>query len=184
MRLGDVAKVGVALFAAALLQVSVISQINILGGTPNLLLVTLACIALLRGSIVGASGGFFAGLVLDTARLDTLGVSSLLLTIAGYWIGRYGETASGRTAGPTPGRNRTHAPLVSVAVITMLFTTGGLALRFVLGETVDTHFVLVDALPAAIVLNALATLPVYALCRRLLPPRTRAERAREVGLLG
>ena len=171
----DAAKAAAMLFVASVLQVSIVSRIGVLGGSPDLLLVTLVGVALLRGATFGAIGGFFAGLVLDTALLDTLGVSSLLLTVAGYWIGRYGETT---------GRDRTHAPLVSVAVITMLFTVGGLGLRFMLGESVDGRPVLLDALPPAIVLNALLTLPIYALCRRALPSRPRVDRVQEVRLLG
>ena len=34
--------------------------------------------------------------------LDTLGVTALLYAVAGYWVGRYGETT---------GRDRAHAPL-------------------------------------------------------------------------
>ena len=40
---------------------------------PNLLLVTSSSVALLRGSIFGAVGGFFGGLLVDTANLETLG---------------------------------------------------------------------------------------------------------------
>ena len=73
------------------------------------MLVALLSIALLRGSVFGAVAGFGAGLLLDTATLGTLGFTSLLLTIAGFWIGRYGETTA---------RDRFHAPFVSVAVVT------------------------------------------------------------------
>src|SRR5262249_51226570 len=95
------AKAALLIFVAAILQVTVFSQIDILGGYPDVVLLTLMAIALLRGSIYGAVLGFFAGLIVDTANLGTLGVASLLLTIAGYWIGRYGETT---------GRDRVHAP--------------------------------------------------------------------------
>ena len=88
------------------------------GGVPDLLLVTLVAVALLRGSIVGAAGGFFAGLLVDTATLGTLGLTSLVLTVAGYWIGRYGETT---------GRDRAHAPFLSVAVVTILYSFGAAA---------------------------------------------------------
>ena len=90
-------KVAVLMFVAAILQVTIFSQIDILGGYPDVVLLTLVAVALLRGSIYGAAAGFFAGLIVDTANLGTLGVTSLLLTIAGYWIGRYGET-TGRGA--------------------------------------------------------------------------------------
>ena len=93
----------------------------------------LVAVALLRGSIVGAIAGFCAGLLLDTATLETLGLTSLLLTLAGYWVGRYGETT---------GRDRTHAPFLSVAVVTFLSALGGLALHFVLGERAPARRVL------------------------------------------
>ena len=115
-------------------------------------------IALLRGSIYGACAGFFAGLLVDTANLGTLGVTSLLLTIAGYWIGRYGETT---------GRDRTHAPFVSVAVVTFLYSLGALILHYMLGDNVSASRVLLDAFPFELIFNLILTLPVYALCRRL-----------------
>jgi rod shape-determining protein MreD len=67
----DAVKAAVLLFVAAILQVSIFSQVHVFGGVPDLLLVTLVAIALLRGSIVGAAGGFFAGLLVDTATLST-----------------------------------------------------------------------------------------------------------------
>ena len=41
-----------------------------------------------------------------------------------------------------------------------------------------------EALPASMLLNLLLTLPVYALVRRLFPPRELADRVHEVRLLG
>src|SRR5205814_894763 len=80
LMVADAAKALVLVFLVAILQASVFNQVVILGGTPNLVLVALVALALLRGSVLGAAGGFFAGLVLDTANLETLGVTSLLLT--------------------------------------------------------------------------------------------------------
>ncbi|MGZ4258357.1 MAG: rod shape-determining protein MreD [Gaiellaceae bacterium] len=169
------AKVGVLVFVAAILQVSIFSSFKILGGTPDVVLLTLMGIALLRGSIYGACAGFAAGLLVDTANLGTLGVTSLLLTIAGYWIGRYGETT---------GRDRAHAPYVSVAVATILVQFGALFLHYMLGDPVSAKVVLLDALPAKVGLNLLLTLPVYALTRWVLGLGTVPEGATEVQLLG
>jgi len=69
-------KVAVLVFVASILEVSVFSDVKILGGVPDLLLVTIVTVALLRGSVTGACAGFFAGLVVDTATLETLGLSS------------------------------------------------------------------------------------------------------------
>jgi rod shape-determining protein MreD len=169
------AKAGLLVFVAAILQVTIFAQIDILGGYPDVLLLTLVAIALLRGSIYGAALGFFAGLLVDTANLGTLGVTSLLLTIAGYWIGRYGETT---------GRDRLHAPFVSVAVATVLVQLGALILHYLLGDPVSAQRVLLQALPAKVLLNLILTLPVYALVRRLLALASQPERATEVQLLG
>jgi rod shape-determining protein MreD len=169
----DIAKVAALMFVAALLQTSIVGGIEIAGGTADIVLVALAAIALLRGSIYGAAAGFFVGLILDTANLETLGQTSFLLTIAGYWIGRYGETT---------GRDRSHAPLLSVAVITILYALASLALHVVLGDPVDARAVLLEALVPSVVLNLLLTVPVYALTKRILgPPEWRRA---EVQLLG
>jgi rod shape-determining protein MreD len=155
----DVLKTFALMFAAVVLQSSIVGSIDIAGGTPDLLLVTLVAVSLLRGAIWGAAAGFAAGLMLDTANLARLGETSLLLTVAGYWIGRYGETT---------GRDRTHAPLLSVAVVTILYTVGALALHVVLGDPGDAGSVLVRALIPGVLLNLLLAFPVYALVRRVL----------------
>jgi rod shape-determining protein MreD len=156
--IADAAKAAGVLFVAAIVQVTLLSQIDVFHGAPDLVLVTLVSIALLRGTIFGAIAGFAVGFVVDTATLQTLGVTSLLLTIAGYWIGRYGETT---------GRDRTHAPFVSVAVVTFLYSLGALILHYMLGDAVSASRVLLDAFPFELIFNLLLTLPVYALCRRL-----------------
>jgi rod shape-determining protein MreD len=171
----DAFKAAVLLFLAVVVQVTVMGSIQILNGTPNLVLVLLLTIALLRGSVFGAIGGFWAGFLLDTAYLETLGVTSLLLTLAGYWIGRYGETT---------GRDRAHAPFLSVAVVTVLFAVCHLALHVLLGEPVEARGQLIDAMPATLALNLLLTLPVYALVRRLLAPERQLDRAAEVPIVG
>ena len=129
------AKVGVIIFVASILQVTLFSSVEILGGTPDV----------------------------------------VLLTIAGYWIGRYGETT---------GRDRAHAPYVSVAVATILVQFGALFLHYMLGDSVSARVVLLDALPAKVGLNLLLTLPVYALVRRALALGRTPERVTEVQLLG
>ena len=174
MTFGDGVKAAVLLFVASIAQVSIFSELRVFGAVPDLLLVTLVAVALLRGSVVGAVGGFFAGLLVDTATLGTLGLTSLVLTLAGYWIGRYGETT---------GRDRAHAPFLSVAVITVLYELGLLVVHFVLGESAPAGAVVRQLLPA-VVLNLILTAPLYALARRLLRPFESDNLTAEVQLLG
>jgi rod shape-determining protein MreD len=174
MTILDGVKAAALLFVAAIVQVSIFSDIHLFGAVPDVLLVSLVALSLLRGSVVGAVGGFFAGLLVDTATLGMLGLSSLVLTLAGYWIGRYGETT---------GRDRAHAPFLSVAVVTVLYELGLLVVHFVLGESAPAGAVVRSLVPA-IVLNLIITAPIYALVRRLLRPAQRDELTAEVQLLG
>ncbi len=166
-------KAAIVLFVAALLQLSILTEYPPFR-TGSVVLVVLLAIALLRGSVFGAVAGFAAGLLIDVATLGTLGVTSLLLTLSGFWIGRYGETTA---------RDRIHAPFLSVAVVTVLYAFGQLVLQFVLGEPAPAGLVARE-LPLGLVLNLVLTLPVYALVRRLLAPAEPGERVREVRLLG
>jgi rod shape-determining protein MreD len=171
----DALKVGALVFAAAVLQASIVGAFDLGGGRPDLLLVTVVAVALVGGTTTGAAAGFFAGLVFDVATFETLGVTSLLLTLAGYWIGRYGETT---------GRGRTHAPLLSALVMTVAYAVAGYVFHTILGDTVSARVALGSALPAAIVGNLLLAVPVFALVRRLLAGPERVESLREVRLLG
>lgn len=172
----DWLKAAAIVFLAAILQVAVFSDVTILNGTPDLLLVTIICIALLRGPVAGAVAGFWGGLLIDTANLGTLGVTSLLLTVAGYWIGRYGDTT---------GQDRSHAPFVSAAVITLLYAICSLAFHYVLGDPAPARNVLWSTLFQTIALNVILVWPVYALVRAVLrrepPRRERVERIHAVG---
>jgi len=167
--------IAVLVFLAALLQVTIFTTLELFGGTADLLLLVLIGIALLRGSVAGAVTGFFAGLLLDVLTLDTLGVAALVLALAGYWTGRYGETT---------GRARARAPLVAVVVVTILVTVFGYGLHFLIGEEVSARRALLETLLPSLGLNLLLAVPVFALCRRLLRPFQPSERTAEVQLLG
>lgn len=159
------ARLAVVVAVTGILQVSVFASVSVLGGTMDVLLVTLVAVALVRGSVAGAVAGFAGGLLVDTATLGTLGFTALLLTLAGYWAGRYGETT---------GRGRAHAVPVAVVVLTVLVAFGGLGLHYMLGDTITAHRTFVT-LPPTVALNLLVAWPLGRLCRALLRPPTVAQ---------
>lgn len=171
--IADAFKVGVVVFIAAIAQTTVFSGISVLGGTPDILLVTLVAVALVRGATTGAVAGFFAGLIVDIALLDTLGMTSLLLTLAGYWAGRYGETT---------GRGRRYAPPLAAFALSIAATLGGVAVHFLLDQPVSAREALVTLLPSAL-FAALLVLPVHRLCRWIVAPVHRYDPARRVELV-
>ncbi len=167
-------RASLVVFVAAMLQVVIVSSLVVAGGAPDLLLVVVVVLGLLRGSIPGAVLGFVGGFVVDLVTLGTLGVTSLILTLAGFWAGRYAETT---------GRERRFAAVLAVGTITVLAAAFGYLLYFLLDEEVVAQHALVTALAPAFVLNILLALPVSALVRRLVGEGVREDVAPEVEVL-
>jgi rod shape-determining protein MreD len=174
MTAGGATRAGAVVFVAALFQAVIFSSISIGGGTPDVLLVAVVSLGLLRGSVAGAVLGFAGGLVLDLLTLETLGLSSLVLTLAGFWAGRYAETTA---------RGRRLPLLLAVGVMTVLAGFFGFALHYMLGEEVVAEHALVTALVPAVVLNLVIALPVHALVRGVVGERSGFQPAGEVELL-
>lgn len=167
MTLLDAAKTFVLVTLVAVVQISIVTPFEVARGHVDLVAVTLIAIALLRGPVVGAVAGFWAGLVLDTATLSTLGLTSLVLTLLGYWAGRFGEGTT---------RSSPHPPLIAVALGTIWVVIGTGLLEFMLGEGVPAGDILGRVLLPTLALNLLAAYPVYRLVGRLLPPSVRPRR--------
>ena len=160
------------LLLAALLQVAWATPVEVASGHPDLVLVILVAVALLRGPLLGAVAGFWAGIALDVAALGTLGLSSLLLTPAGYWAGRFGEGTS---------RSSPYPPLVAVALGTAWVSIGSALVYFMLGQSAPATTVLGGVLLPTLALNLLLAYPLYRLCRRIFPVAARERR--EVALV-
>ncbi len=160
-------------FVAAVVQVTVLGGARMLWAEPDLLLVTIVCVALAAGSIPGAAAGFAGGLLVDVMTLGTLGTTSIVLTLAGYWAGRYGETT---------GRGRRYAPALASFAISILAGLGAVALHFLLGEPVAARDALVTAVPSAI-LAAVLALGIWPVTRAMLAEPRGLERARQVDLV-
>ena len=75
------------LFAAVILQVSVVARLNLPVGRPDLVLTLLAMVALIEGPMIGALLGFLVGLFGDLLSTHVLGQSALVLCLVGYLVG-------------------------------------------------------------------------------------------------
>jgi rod shape-determining protein MreD len=155
-------KAGGLLTFAALVQISIAEWIEVGEGHPDVVLVTLIAVALLRGPVFGAVSGFWVGLVLDTASFGTFGLTSLLLTIAGYWTGRFGELTT---------RSSAHPLLIAVALGTVGVALGSAVLHFMLGLTIPASYLFLGVLLPTLALNMLLAYPLYGLCARVFPPQ-------------
>lgn len=163
----DGLKAGGLLLLAGLVQVSIATPIEVASGHPDLLLVLVVSLALLRGPMLGSVAGFWAGLVIDLAALQALGLSSLLLTFVGYWAGRFGDLTT---------RSSPYPPLVAVALATIALTVGSGVVNFMLGQGASAGELLVQVLLPTLALNVLIAYPVYRLTQRLFPAASRERR--------
>jgi rod shape-determining protein MreD len=154
-----------------MLQAVIVSSLVFGGGAPDLLLVVVISLAVLRGSVPGAVFGFAGGLIVDLLTLETLGITSLVLTLAGFWAGRYAETT---------GRGQRLAPLVAVGVITVLAAVFSFVLQYLLGTDVVAEHALATVLFPTLLANLVLAVPVYALVRATVHERDLLQSGREV----
>jgi rod shape-determining protein MreD len=161
-----------------LLQVSAITQIELFGTNADLVPLAIAAAGLLAGSVSGACFGFFVGLFLDLALVQTVGLSSLVYVGIGYGAGRFREVRDPQGA---------LVPLAVGAAATALATIGYSLMQFLLGVDAPVSFLLARDILATVLLNAIIATPVYAVVRRLLlpvlpeDPRRRRRRAYTTG---
>ena len=141
-------------------QVTVANPLELIDGPPDLLLVALVALALLRGPIVGAIGGFWAGIIVDVATLDTLGLTSLLLVLVGYATGRFGDVTTVRGA-------QLPRVLLAVLIATTGLMVGSILINFMLGTSVPLGPVLVRSFLPTLALNLVLAYPVFLLLRLL-----------------
>ena len=161
-----------------LLQLTAVAQVTIFGVPADLSPLLVVAVGLLGGSVAGALFGFSIGLFMDTALLQTLGISSLVLTTVGYAAGRLLEL-----------RDPAHGlvPVAVGAAGTAATAVGFSILQFLLGVDAPVSLLLIRQILLVIVLNTLIALPVFLLVRRLLgpflpdDPRRRRRRAYTTG---
>lgn len=161
-----------------LVQTTAVSQITIFGVSADLSPLVVMSVGLLAGSIPGALMGFVVGLSVDTALLQTLGVSSLIYIVIGYGAGRLREL-----------RDPAHGLIpLAVGIVATAVATVGLSLaQFLLGIDSPVSWLLVRQLVVTVLVGALLSLPVYILIRRVLSrvlpedPRRRRRRTYTTG---
>lgn len=81
--------IGVSVFVAVIVEVTLLSRLGLPGATPDLVVVTVVALALAMGPTQGAAAGFAAGILIDMAPpADTLlGVNAIIYLVIGFITG-------------------------------------------------------------------------------------------------
>ena len=142
-------------------QVGVISEVPVFGVTIDVSPLAVAFVGLLCGSTLGAVTGFAVGLLVDLMLVQTLGVTSLVFTVIGYWAGRLRELRDPQAA---------LTPLLVGASAATVALVGYSVIEFLLGVDAPVSFELLRQIVLGIVVDTLLALPLWLLVRRVLDP--------------
>jgi rod shape-determining protein MreD len=158
---GAIARLVLLVVLTVTLQVSGVQGVQVLGGNADLIPLVVGAVALWGGSITGAATGFACGLLLDLVLGQDVGASSLVLTVVGYCVGRYGELhepAHGLLPLPV-GAGATAGYLVGTTIVSLMLAFDATLSPLAFRDMFLTVF-----------LNTLIALLVFALIRRILRP--------------
>lgn len=147
--------------ALVFVQIGVISEVPVFGVTVDLSPLLVAFVGLMCGSTLGAVTGFAVGLLVDLMLVQTLGVTSLVFTVIGYWAGRLRELRDPQAA-LTPllvGGGAAASALVGYSVI-----------EFLLGVDAPVSLELLRQIVLGVAVDTLLALPLWLLVRRVLDP--------------
>jgi rod shape-determining protein MreD len=159
-------------------QIGVVSEVPLFGVNVDLSPLAVAFVGLLCGSTLGAVTGFAIGLLVDLTLVQTLGVTSFIFTLIGYWAGRLRELRDPQAA---------VTPLLVGAAASAASLVGYSLMEFLLGVDAPVSLELLRQIVLGIVLNTVIALPVWAIVRRSLvgglpdDPRRRRRRAYTTG---
>jgi rod shape-determining protein MreD len=156
-----VLRIGLVIALAAVLQLSFLSNLTLLGVTPDVLAVVAVALGLLGGAVLGAVCGFALGLLTDSLLLQTLGVSSLVLLTVGYLAGRWRESFDITSA---------LVPPLLAGGLTLLGAFLFAAIQLMLGVESPVSLLVLREILVKGLLGALLAFPVFPAVRRVLRP--------------
>lgn len=175
---GLIARIAALSLVIVFFQTGVVSEVPAFGVTVDLSPLLVAFIGLLCGSTVGAASGFAVGLLVDLALVQTLGLTSLVFTLVGYWCGRLRELRDPQAA---------LTPLLVGAGATAASLVGYSLMEFMLGVDAPVSLELLRQIVLGVLVNTIVALPMWMLVRRCLTgglpedPRRRRRRAYTTG---
>ncbi|HEY7836099.1 MAG TPA: rod shape-determining protein MreD [Solirubrobacteraceae bacterium] len=176
---GLLARVALLSLVVVFFQIGVVSEVPVFGVNADLTPLLVAFVGLLCGSMLGAVTGFAVGLLVDLALLQTLGLTSLVFTLIGYWAGRLRELRDPQAA---------LTPLLVGAAAAATSFVGYSLMQFLLGVDAPVSLDLLRQILLGTFVDTLLAVPMWALVRRTLegalpedPRRRRRRRAYTTG---
>lgn len=147
------------LAVTALLQITILPLVSIAGTTPDLLLMLVVSVGLLKGKEAGVGIGFFSGLLQDVAVGGFLGLNMLAKLVNGYVFGMVERKVF---------KEHILLPLMTIAVATVLHQVVSISMLLLLGYKLEIWPVLVNHILPALGFNLVLCIPVHQLVCRVM----------------
>jgi rod shape-determining protein MreD len=147
MRYRRITLVALLLATAVVLQTVVLSRIPFPQATPDLVLLVVVALAMVRGPNAGAVIGFFGGLLVDVVPPadGAAGRWALVLCLVGWFAGRAGDAVEGSA----------FLPLLVVVGSACASLVGYAAIGWLIGDVRVTSSPVLRAVPAAVLYDVL-----------------------------
>jgi rod shape-determining protein MreD len=156
---GFLVRVAVLAVVVVFFQIGVVSEVPVFGISADLTPLLVAFVGLMAGSTIGAACGFAVGLLVDLALLQTLGLTSLVFTMIGYWAGRLRELRDPQAA---------LTPLLVGAGAAAAALVGYSLMEFLLGVDAPVSLDLLRQIVLGTVVDTILAVPMWAIVRRAL----------------
>jgi rod shape-determining protein MreD len=154
-------RIAVLVIVVVFVQIGVVSEVPVLGVTIDLSPLVVGFVGLLCGSTIGAVVGFAVGMLVDLSLVQTLGVTSLIFTMLGFWAGRLREVRNPQGA---------LVPLVVGAAAAAISIVGYSLIEFMLGVDAPVSFELARQIVLGVLVDTVVALPMWAIVRRTIEP--------------
>jgi rod shape-determining protein MreD len=171
----DTLKIAICTFVLAVLQLAAMPQLTPSTASPDLLVVLVVVVAMLRGPEAAALTGFAAGLLLDAMLVGRLGLTSLLYIAAGLWVANRLRPAD-QVVSPPVSQPLSSAVQFAYVVAGATIVQVGLALAHsLLGDSLPLSVAFWNVIVPTVVETAAVALVLLPLLRRLLRHPTRID---------
>jgi rod shape-determining protein MreD len=137
-------------------QSTIAPEITVLGARPDIALIAVVCVSLLKGPTWGATAGFTLGLLVDVTLVQQMGITSFLMTLAGYFSGRYAENVDLSSWFPTT---------LIVFSVTVIIKTMFAMSMYLIGVEASFGYVLTRIILPTAAINALLATPIFMISR-------------------
>ncbi|HEY7891314.1 MAG TPA: rod shape-determining protein MreD [Solirubrobacteraceae bacterium] len=158
---GLLARIAALSVVVVFIQTGVVSEVPVFGVRVDLSPLVVAFIGFLCGAEIGAIVGFAVGLLVDLTLVQTLGVTSLVFTVIGYWTGRLRELRDPQAA---------LTPLLIGAAAAATSMIGYSLIEFLLGVDAPVSLELLRQIVLGALVDTIVAVPFWALVRRALQP--------------